>query len=310
MKNIIFHTKHYEYLAREIAQNLSVPLGKKTINYFPDQERYMKVDESIINQNIIIVGGTISDADTLEMYDLACACAKYGASSITLVIPYYGYSTMERATKPGEVVPAKTRARLLSTIPSCPGGNRILLLDLHSEGIPYYFEGNVQVFHLYAKEVLMEQMKKISSDFVLAATDAGRAKWVESLAKEMGVSPAFVYKQRLSGSQTTVTGVNAQVQDKVVIIYDDMIRTGSSLIGAAKAYEQAGAKEIYALTTHGVFPKVNQPDGNHVSALEKIQNAGVFKGIYATNSHPHALELKENCLSVAKVFSDFISKYL
>lgn len=310
MSNIILSTKNYEYLAKQIADNLGLNLGKKQVEYFPDQERYMRIDEDLINQNVIIIGGTISDSDTLEIYDLACACVKYGAKSLTLVIPFYGYSTMERATKPGEVVPGKTRARLLSSIPKSPLGNKILLLDLHSEGIPYYFENDVQAFHLYAKKVLIEKMKAISADFVLAATDAGRAKWVESLAKEIGVSPAFVYKQRLSGSQTTVTGVNAQVKDKVVIIYDDMIRTGSSLIGAAQAYKNAGAKEIYALTTHGLFPEAKQPDGSVLKSIDKLNNSGLFNGIYATNSHPNALILNENVMDVSNVFSDFLKRYI
>lgn len=309
MSNIIFATSKYEYLANNIAQNLNLPIGKKIIKYFPDQERYMQIQEDVFNSNVIIVGGTISDGDTLEIYDLACACVKYGAKSLTLVIPYFGYSTMERATKPGEVVPAKTRARILSSIPKCPMGNKILLLDLHSEGIPYYFENDIQVFHLYAKPILMKKMCEISTDFVLAATDAGRAKWVESLAKDLKVSPAFVYKQRLSGSETSVTGVNAQVKDKIVIIYDDMIRTGSSLMGAANAYKQAGAKEIYAFTTHGIFPEtiVNSVA---VNSLEKLQNSQLFTEIYSTNSHPQSLLLGDNCLDISSVFSDFLKKYI
>lgn len=299
MKHLIFATQKYQYLAQEISQQLNSTMGQLEVKNFPDGERYMKLKEPVINQSVVIVGGTVSDADTLEIYDLACACAKYGAAKLTLIIPYYGYSTMERAVQSGEVVPAKTRARLLSSIPKCPQGNRVLLMDLHSEGIPYYFEGDTQVFHLYAKPVLMKAMTDISSDFVLAATDAGRAKWVESLAKEMHVDPAFVYKKRISGSQTVVTGVNAQVQDKIVIIYDDMIRTGSSLIGAAEAYLQAGAKEVYAITTHGLFPS---------GAIDKLKNHGAIKKIIATNTHPNALVLGNECKSVASVFVEFLIK--
>lgn len=303
MKPIIFATQKYEYLAKEIATLMGTALGNKTVKKFPDGERYMQINESVINQSVVIVGATLSDEDTLEIYDLACACVKYGASKLTLIIPYFGYSTMERATKIGEIVPAKTRARLLSSIPKCSQGNKILLMDLHSEGIPYYFESDVQVFHLYAKPVLIDIIQKISpdNDFVLAATDAGRAKWVESLAKELGVQPAFVYKQRLSGSQTQVTGVNAQVTGKTVIIYDDMIRTGSSLLGAAQAYLNAGAKEVYALTTHGVFPG---------DSIVKLKSSGLLKDVYCTNTHLNGLALQNNCASVAKIFTDFLQKYL
>lgn len=298
MKNLVlFSTKSYQYLAEKISQNQKIKLGDKETKIFPDGERYVKIGD-VLNKDVVIVGGTISDSDTLELYDLACAVSKYGAKSLTLFIPYFGYSTAERAVKKGEVVGAKTRARILSSIPKTPNGNRIFLLDLHSEGIPYYFEGDVQVFHLYAKEVLMSKMREIcpDNDFVLGSTDAGRAKWVASLAQEMGVMPAFVYKQRMSGTETAVTGVNANVKDKIVIIYDDMIRTGGSILGAAQAYKDAGAKDIYVLTTHGIFPETTNKNGQRESSLDKLESSPLIKRVYSTNSHPNSLVLQDDQL--------------
>ena len=89
---------------------------------------------------------------------------------------------------------------------------------------------------------------------MLASTDAGRAKWVESLAKDLQVDAAFVYKRRTSGSETEITGVSANVAGQRVVIYDDMIRTGGSLLNAAQVYRDAGAVAIDAIATHGVFP--------------------------------------------------------
>src|SRR5205814_1132047 len=127
------------------------------------------------------IGGTISDGDTLELYDLATGLVQNGAQSLTLLIPYFGYSTMERPVKPGEVVTAKSRARLLSSLPAAIEGNRVMLLDLHSEGLPYYFEGAMRPVHLYAKAVITAVARRLcGDDFVLACTDAGRAKWVQS----------------------------------------------------------------------------------------------------------------------------------
>src|SRR6185312_10534308 len=100
-----------------------------------------------------------------------------GACSLTLVVPYFGYATMERATKPGEVVTAKSRARILSSLPPARFGNRIVLMDLHTEGIPYYFEGALRTFHVYAKPRIETAARELGGDeFVLACTDAGRAK--------------------------------------------------------------------------------------------------------------------------------------
>jgi ribose-phosphate pyrophosphokinase len=205
---------------------------------------------------------------------------------------------MERAVNRGEVVTAKTRAVLLSAIPQASYGNRILLLDLHAEGIPHYFEGGLTAFHVYAKPVLREIITRLGgTDFVLACTDAGRAKWVESLANDVGVTAAFVFKRRLSGSRTEVSALDAQVQGKRVVVYDDMIRTGGSLLGAARAYKQAGATSLAAVTTHGLFPG---------DSLKKIQDSGLFTSIVCTDSHPRALELAAQGLEVAPVGQLFL----
>jgi ribose-phosphate pyrophosphokinase len=120
------------------------------------------------------------------------------------------------------------------------------------------------------------------SDFVLACTDAGRAKWVESLANDMNVAAAFVYKRRHDGENTEVTGVSAQVDGKRVVIYDDMIRTGGSLINAAQAYRDAGAASIDAVATHGLFPG---------DSLARLEATGLFGKIVTTDSHPRAVAL-------------------
>ncbi|MGC4004381.1 MAG: hypothetical protein QM811_15205 [Pirellulales bacterium] len=132
------------------------------------------------------------------------------ACALTLIVPYFGYSTMERSIKPGEVVTAKARARLLSMIPSASWGNRIVLLDLHVPGLMHYFEGAVRPFHLYAKELVTAASRRLGGDdFVLACTDSGRAKWVESLANDLGVEASFVFKRRLDGERVEVAAVSA-----------------------------------------------------------------------------------------------------
>jgi ribose-phosphate pyrophosphokinase len=189
---------------------------------------------------------------------------------------------MERRIKRGEVITAKNRARLYSAIPKAPYGNRIFLLDLHAEGIPHYFEGNTFVFHIYAKPVVIAGAKALGgTDFVLGSTDSGRAKWVESLANDMGVPAAFIYKKRVSATETRVTAVNAHVEGKHVIIYDDMIRTGGSLIGAAKAYVDAGATKLSVITTHGIFPS---------DAVQRLKESGIIRQVSCTDSHPTALK--------------------
>jgi len=287
---LVLSTAAYDDLAAEIVAATAWPRGEVERKLFPDGEHYQRVLGELAERDVIIVGGTIGEADTLELYDLASTVVRAGAYRLTLIIPYFGYSTMERAVKPGEVVTAKTRARLLSSIPEASRGNRVFLLDLHVATIAHYFEGAIRPVHVYGKPIVMAAARRLGGDdFVLACTDAGRAKWVESLANDLGVPAAFVYKRRLDGARTEVTGVSAAVTGKRVVIYDDMIRTGGSLIEAARAYRDAGAVAIDAIATHGLFPG---------DALDRLRGSGLFGRIVVTDSHPRARALACDFLEV------------
>jgi ribose-phosphate pyrophosphokinase len=299
---LVFTTLSYTYLQNDICSLGNFQAGQIERKSFPDSEHYLRIVEDVANRDIILIGGSISDKDALEIYDLGCAMVKYGAKTFTLLMPYYGYSTMERAVKPGEVVTAKTRARLFSAIPQASEGNRVILLDLHSEGIPHYFEGSIRAVHLYAKDIIIEAIHELAGkdEFVLASTDAGRAKWVESLANDVGVKPSFVFKRRISGEETEISGVSAYVENQHVIIYDDMIRTGGSLVNAARAYLDSGATKVSAITTHGIFPG---------ESIKKIQNSGLLQKIICTDSYPRALMLKSDFLEV-KSIAKLVYSYL
>jgi ribose-phosphate pyrophosphokinase len=291
---ILLHTKNYKYLTKQVlVANAKYTLGEVEEKYFPDGESYHRIVTEIRGKDVAIVGGTISDSETMELFDFAVTSAQNGARSITLVIPYFGYGTMERAVHFGEMVKAKNRAILLSSIPHTQLPTKILLFDLHSEGIPFYFGTNVQTQHIYCKKLIMDACKKLyPAEFVLAATDAGRAKWVESLAAEMHCEAAFAYKQRTDGQTTNITGVNANVFDKHVIIYDDMIRTGGSLMQAADVYAKQNPKSITVICTHGLFNN---------NALDKIKAQGIINKVICTNSHPNAVEMQKDNLEVISI---------
>ncbi len=286
MRSVFFCTKSYDYMSAAVEAHGRFAKAGIERSVFPDGERAYRIDTSQVRGNdVLIIGGTISDSDILEIFNLACACVKYGAHRLHLMIPYYGYATMERAVKDGEVVMAKTMAMLLSAVPPAPLGNQVLLLDLHSEGIPHYFESNLTAQHVYAKKTVCNLILTAAKnrDFVLGSTDAGRAKWVESLAHDLNVMPAFCYKQRLSGSETRITGVNANVGGKFVVLYDDMIRTGGSVAEAARTYMEAGATGVAVVTTHGLFVG---------ECVKKFDACGFIESVSCTNSHPNSLVVK------------------
>jgi len=195
----------------------------------------------------------------------------------------------------------KNRARIFSSIPPAKNGNQILLLDLHTEGIPHYFEGSLHPVHVYAKPLVEQLAREVAGDsFVLGSTDAGRAKWVASIANDLGVPAAFAYKRRLGPAETEVAAVSTSFKGETVVIYDDMIRTGGSLMSAARAYRDSGAGRLVAIATHGVFP------GN---AFETIQSSGLFDAIACTDSHPNALTFRERGLIVRPV-AELFCRYL
>jgi len=282
-----------ESLAQAVADGAGMALGLIERRTFPDGERYHRLVTPVEGRDVVLLGGTVSDAATLELYDLGCTTVECGARSLTLCVPFFGGQTMERAVRPGEAVMAKLRARLLSSIPAAPFGNRALLLDLHTDGIPYYFEGALRAVHLSARPLVVEAIRAAGGDdFVLACTDSGRAKWVERLANSLQVEAAFVFKRRTSGSTTAVSMVSAQVRGRRVVIYDDMIRTGSSLLGAAAAYRDAGATSVSVVATHGVLP---------AGSLDRLRNSGLIDRIVVTDSHPSARRQSSDFLSVVSV---------
>lgn len=279
---LLFSIRGYESLTDGVARIGGWERGQVSVKLFPDGERYQRVLSDSRGRHVVLIGGTVSDSSTLELFDLANELANE-ARSLTLVIPFYGYSTMERSIRPGEVVTAKTRARLLSAIPPADLGNHLVFVDLHAAGIPHYLEGACRHTHLYAKEIIKEMCGDLAGDdFVLASTDSGRAHWVESLANEMGVGMSFVFKQRLDGAQTRVKAVQALVDGRRVVIYDDMIRTGGSLLHAAEAYLECGARDVQAVATHGLFP---------ADSLDRIRASGLIRRLAVTDTHPRALEL-------------------
>ena len=301
---LLFSLEEYHSFSDVLSQKLCAEIGEIERRVFPDGERYQRLCTDVHERAVILVGGTIGDQATLSLYDIACACVKYGARRLDVCVPYFGYSTMERAVRSGEVVTAKTRARLLSAVPPSPGGNHFHLFELHSDGIPHYFEGAATARHLKVKPILTQRLKEIAQgDFVLASTDAGRAKQIEALANALDVDAALIIKRRLSGSKTEVLGVNARVEGKVVVIYDDMIRTGGSLIQAARAYRDAGATEIFAVCTHAVLPE---------GSWERIQGSNLFEKVIATDSHPNAMMLEKlglEVLNVSSIFANSLSVY-
>jgi ribose-phosphate pyrophosphokinase len=293
--------------AGRLSAHLGVPVAEVERQHFPDGEEYLRFGLAdrfgLLEQDLVLVGATDSAASLNEVYRLGCAAVKNGVRSLVLVIPYFGYSTMERAARPGEVVTAKTIARQLSAIPRAPRGNWVLLMDLHSPGIVHYFEGDTVALELYAEPKVVAAIERLGlGRLCLASTDMGRAKWVEVFANRLHAPVALIHKKRVSGSQTRVNAVVGDVAGREVVIFDDMIRTGGSLVQAAEAYLQAGARSVHAVATHLVLPP---------GTVERLEAAPLAR-VIGTDTHPnHALvegRPRFEVVSVADLFAEVVGK--
>jgi ribose-phosphate pyrophosphokinase len=309
MSLVLVSTLSSEPFARRLAGHLGVPLANVERQHFPDGEEYLRFDVAdrfgLLGQDVVIVAATDCETSIHEVYRLGCTAVLYGARSLLLIIPYFGYSTMERAVRPGEVVAAKTIARQLSAIPRAAQGTRVLLMDLHSAGIVHYFEGDTVALELYAEPKLVTAIERLGlRNLCLASTDMGRAKWVQSFANRLHAPLALIDKRRLSGSQTKIHAVVGDVAGRDVVIYDDMIRTGESLVHAAEAYLRAGAASVRAVATHLVLPD---------PALERLE-AAPLAGVLGTDTHPNHRRVEGRprweVVSVADLFAEVVRRLI
>lgn len=301
----LLSSQSYDYLKKNLLSSGKFKDIKVEYSQFPDGEHYFRIKDAgcLRGKPAVYICGTISDEAIFEAYNICSALVREGCSSLHFIIPYFGYSTMERAVKTGEVVTAKNIAHLFSSIALSAMGNYIYMVDLHSLGTQYYFERSIHPVHLTAETVIdkiIADIQKKCKNVVLASADMGRAKWVEKLSNHLEIGSAYIMKKRLSGDKTVVEALNADVNGKNVIIFDDMIRSGSSIISAAKAYKSIGAKDIYAVCVHGVFV-----DG----AIDELKKSGVIKGVYCTNTHAHAQQIKDKFVHVYDM-SDVLLKEL
>jgi ribose-phosphate pyrophosphokinase len=301
MSLLLFSSELYTQLRDGVCRLGGFDSGEVERATFPDGERYQRILTPVVDREVVLIAGAIDDGEISLIFDLASGLVECGANQLTLLLPYFAYSTMDRADKPREVVTAKTRAALLSAIPRAAMGNRVAILDPHSEGLPYYFASGLGATGISTAPLVEQTARRLGgNDFVLASTDAGRAKWVQRVARRMGVPAAFAHKRRLGPDRTEIVALLADVQGRHVIIYDDMIRSGASMLGAARAYHEAGASKVSAITTHGVFP---------AKSLDGLESSGLFDRLIATDSHPRAVALAGRFLSIESV-APLIAEFL
>jgi len=283
-------------LAKEIAKLLSIPVGDVVLGRFPEGEIQVQIRDNIRGKDVFIVQPTCTppNESLMELLILIDAARRASAMRITAVLPFFGYARQDRKDRPRVPITAKLVANLIVSA----GANRVLTVDLHAGQIQGFFD--IPVDHLYSIAVLGNYFKKKKlKNVVVVSPDVGGIKMARGYAKLFGSDLAIVDKRRENAAETHVMHIIGSVAGKNVVLVDDLISTGGSIVEAAKALKENGAKDIYACIVHPVLAG---------KAVERIRKS-VIKELVVTNSIPLSKDKKISKikqLSIAPLLADAI----
>jgi len=238
-------------LAGKVAKNLGIPFSDMVRQRFADGEGYHAFPKSVAGKNLIIIGSTPDCNAHQELLDLIQGGRYWNAATVNVVIPYLGYSTMERA-KPGSNEIPKGITRTRQIFKARP--NYVTFVDLHSEAVLHAHGGEIRTNHIWTDSLVVKKIKKSGlNDYVLVSPDYGFSKRVARLASKLNCPHTAADKDRYDIDKTIVSQVSGVVKGKTAIICDDMIRTGGSIIQTAQRCLDAGAVKVAVLATHLVM---------------------------------------------------------
>jgi len=260
-------------LAIRVAAQLNVQFTEVIRKRFADGECYHAFPESISGKDLVIVGVTHNDNSHQELLDLVSGGKYWNAATITVVIPFLGYSTMERAKPNSHEIP-KGITRTRQIYRARP--HFVAFVDLHSEAVLHAHGGDIRTKHIWSDALVVDRIQQSGlSDYVLVSPDYGFSKRVARLASLLNCPHTAADKDRFDTDKTIVSQVSSVVQGKTAIICDDMIRTGGSIIQTANRCLEAGAKDVMAHATHLVMAG-NSMEKFRQSPLAKIMGSDTY----------------------------------
>ena len=267
-------------LSKNIAKYLKTKLVNSSIRKFADGEIYIEINENIRGNSIFIIQSVSSTANDnlMELLLSIDALKRSSAKNITAVIPYFGYARQDRKVVPRTSISAK----LVSNLITKAGADRVVTVDLHAGQIQGFFD--IPVDNLFATPIFARHVRKKikSKKIICVAPDVGGTERARALGKLLNVGLAIVDKRRPKPGQSQVMNVIGDVKDQTCIIVDDIIDSGGTIVNAAKALKQRGAKEVYVYITHGVLSG---------DAVKKIKNS-VIKNLVITDTIDNSQKTK------------------
>jgi ribose-phosphate pyrophosphokinase len=270
----LFTGKANEELGKKISHSLNIPLSKREIFTFPDGETRVQAQERVVNEHVIVIQPTSPPVDSnyLELFFLADALKRAGAKHVTAIVPYLGYQRQDHVFRDGEAVSLEVMVKTMEAV----GIDDVIAFDLHSIKIPEVFTipiRHLSALPLFAETILNEGWTDHSTRLV--TPDMGGIRRIEILSNLLSQMPySCIVKDRdLATGHVEASGMEGDVADRMLIV-DDMISSGGTIVKAAEYLSERGAKEIYVFATHAIFSK---------EAPKLLQNS-LVKKVFITDS--------------------------
>ena len=277
----IFSGRSNPELAKKIAISADCQLGDISIKTFSDGEIWVKYEENVRGQDVFIIQSTNGPSENIiELALMTDAAVRASASTVNIIIPYFGYGRQDRKDQPRVPISSRVMIDIFTSM----GADRIVTMDLHSTQIQGF--AKIPFDHLYSRMVLMKAISDLGLDpkrSVVLAPDVGSAAISQAYAKRLKMHFALIDKRRFAPNQAKVSHLIGDLDSKDVLIIDDMIDTAGTTVGAANAAMEKGAKSVTAIATHGVLSG---------PATERLKNAPI-KNLVVTDTIDNSIKVKK-----------------
>ncbi len=286
-------------LSHDICKYLRVKPGEVMLSRFSEGEIRLKINDNIRGKDVFIIQPTCPppNDNLMELLIMLDAAKRASASRITAVVPYFGYARQDRKDQPRVPITAKLVANLLTVA----GADRVLTMDLHAGQIQGFFD--IPLDHLFAIGVFIDHFSKMQSqNLVVVSPDVGSIKMARAYAKRLAAGLAIIDKRRVSPEKAEAMHIMGEVEGKDVIIADDLVATGGSLIEAVETLKKNGARSVVAAITHGVLSG---------PAIERLDACKDLERLYITDTIPLAKDKEHpriEVLSVAPLLGEAIKR--
>ena len=309
--SMIFSGNANKALAKSVAKNLGITLGKASVKTFSDGEISVEIDENVRGQDIYIIQPLCDPVNNnlMELLIMVDALKRSSVDRISVVLPYFGYSRQDRRARSARVpITAKVVANMLTSM----GVERLLTIDLHADQIQGFFD--IPVDNIYATPLFLADIHKQNyKDTIIVSPDVGGVVRARALAKQLNSDLAIVDKRRPEANVSEVMQIIGDVKGKCCIIVDDICDTAGTLCHAADALKEQGASSVFAYITHPIFSgKADQNissssiDGiivtDTISLSKKIIDTGKIRQITVAEMLAETLRRIDNKESVSSLF--------